>query len=82
MTFLAMSSEHPLLDELLQGSEHEHEVRAFVKQLQTLTLEMGTSTEGKTEKRGVFVGAYVINPANGDEVPVYVADYVVSRAMA
>ncbi len=78
VTFLVLSSEHPLLDELLQDSEHEHEVRAFVKQLQTLTLEMGTSAEGKTEKRGVFVGAYGINPANGDEVPVYVADYVVS----
>src|SRR5207247_484422 len=73
-----LAHEQPLVDEWLQDSEHEHEVRAFVKQLQTLTLEMGTSAEGKTEKRGVFVGAYGINPANGDEVPVYVADYVVS----
>lgn len=78
VTFLALSPEHPLLDELIQGSEYEHAVRVFVEQLQVVAMQEGAYSTGKTEKRGVFVGAYVVNPANGDEVPIYVADYVVS----
>ena len=34
------------------------------------------STEISLEKRGIFTGAYAINPFNGKEVPIYLADYV------
>lgn len=78
VTFLALSPEHPLLAELIQGSAYENAVQAFVKQLQIPAMAVGAYSAGETEKRGVFVGRYVINPVNGDEVPVYVADYVVS----
>ena len=78
VTFLALSPLHPLLVELIQGSEYEYAVRAFVKQLQIPDTAAETYSVGKSEKHGVFVGRYVVNPINGDKVPVYVADYVVS----
>jgi leucyl-tRNA synthetase len=36
------------------------------------------SSEGSPEKRGAFTGSYVVNPFNGEDIPVYVADYVLS----
>ena len=33
-------------------------------------------TDGSREKTGLFTGAYAINPVNGKEIPIYVADYV------
>jgi leucyl-tRNA synthetase len=78
VTFLVLSPENPLLDEFIQGSEFEHAVRAFVTHMQIQALNAEAFTVGKTEERGVFVGVYVVNPVNSDEVPVYVADYVVS----
>lgn len=34
--------------------------------------------QGDREKHGAFTGRYVINPVNGDKVPVWVADYIVA----
>ena len=35
-------------------------------------------TELSKEKTGVFTGAYAINPVNGKEIPIWIADYVLS----
>ena len=36
-------------------------------------------TDLAKEKTGVFTGAYAINPANGEKIPIWIADYVLTR---
>ena len=48
----------------------------FVERVRNTSEVERLSAEGQLEKRGVFTGAYAINPFNGAEVPIYLADYV------
>ncbi len=71
-TFFVMAPEHPLVAQLVAGSEHEAEVRAYVqKAAGQSTVERETK-----EKDGVFTGRHAINPVNGEQIPIWVADYV------
>ncbi|NLZ38541.1 MAG: leucine--tRNA ligase [Firmicutes bacterium] len=74
VTYLVLAAEHPLVETLVAGTEHEAEVKAFVEKTRKLSEIVRTSTE--TEKEGVFTGAYCINPASGEEVPILVGNYV------
>jgi leucyl-tRNA synthetase len=73
MTFAVLAPEHPLVDELVEGTEAEAEVRAYQQQAARFT-EIERLAEG--DKTGVFTGRHALNPANGRPVPIYVADYV------
>jgi leucyl-tRNA synthetase len=72
-TFFVMSPEHPAV-ERLTTPEHSDEVRAYVERASRMT-EIDR-TDATREKTGVFTGAYAVNPADGERIPVYVADYV------
>jgi len=71
-TFFVMAPEHPLVAELVAGRPEEDAVRAYVKQAQ------GRSSIEREEKEkdGVFSGRSVVNPVNGERIPIWVADYV------
>jgi leucyl-tRNA synthetase len=73
-TFFVMAPEHPLVDELVAGTDKEKEVAAFREQVGRLTEIDRTSTE--REKNGLFLGKYAINPVNDERIPVWIADYV------
>ena len=73
MTFCVLAPEHPLVADLIAGSEHEGEAGAYISQASRAS-EIERMSEG--EKTGVFTGARAINPVNGKEVPIYIADYV------
>jgi leucyl-tRNA synthetase len=71
-TFFVLAPEHPLVGQLVAGSEHENDVADYVRHA------AGRSTverEAK-EKDGVFTGRYAVNPVNGEPIPIWVADYV------
>ncbi len=73
ITYLVLAPEHPLVLELTKGTEQEQKVKDFIKKVsKESTIER--TAEGK-EKNGVFTGRYVINPVNGEEVPLWIADY-------
>ncbi len=72
-TFFVMSPEHPAVEEITTPEQAE-EVRAYVERAARMS-EIDR-TDVTREKTGVFTGAYAINPANGKEIPVYIADYV------
>ncbi len=78
-TFMVVSPEHPLVRSLLnsefkiQGAELE-EVKRYVEQAKKKT-EQERMAEGK-EKTGVFSGLYAINPVNNEQIPIWIADYV------
>ena len=73
-TFFVIAPEHPLADELVKGTEKESELAAFRDEVAKLTDVDRLSTE--REKRGMFTGKHALNPVNGEQIPVWVADYV------
>jgi leucyl-tRNA synthetase len=75
MTFVVLAPEHPLVDEIVTP-EREAEVRAFVERVRLEPEFERESAEISVEKRGIFTGAYALNPFNGKDVPIYLADYV------
>ena len=74
VTYMVLAAEHPLVEKVIAGTPYEGPVREFVKRVQKLSDVDRTSTE--IEKEGIFTGAYVINPANGEKVPLWVGNYV------
>ncbi|MBI4743548.1 MAG: leucine--tRNA ligase [Actinobacteria bacterium] len=73
-TFFLLAPEHPLVDELAAGTEYEKNIADFREKIKTETETDRISSE--IEKNGCFTGAYVINPLTGDEIPIWVSDYV------
>jgi len=76
MTYVVLAPEHPLVPELTAGTGREREVADFVTRVRNTSEVERQSAEGQLEKRGIFTGAYAVNPFNGAEVPLYLADYV------
>ncbi|MDH3471362.1 MAG: leucine--tRNA ligase [Acidimicrobiia bacterium] len=74
MTFVVLAPEHPLVAQLTAGTQYEEATREFVAEVTKETEIERLSTE--VDKKGLFIGAHAINPANGAEVPIYIADYV------
>ena len=73
VTFLVLAPEHPLVAEIttLQQSDV---VTQYVEASRGQTEIQRLSTD--QEKAGVFTGAYAINRLNGQQVPIFIADYV------
>jgi leucyl-tRNA synthetase len=73
-TFFVMAPEHPDVFRLAEGTEHEAAVHEYVSSAMRETPEERGDTE--RTKTGVPLGRTVINPVNGERIPMYVADYV------
>ncbi|HEX9483109.1 MAG TPA: leucine--tRNA ligase [Gemmatimonadaceae bacterium] len=71
-TYLVLSPEHPLVQEL-PGDDQRDEVEAYVARAAKQDL---VTRKTNREKTGVFTGAYATNPASGEPIPIWVADYV------
>ncbi len=74
VTFMSLAPEHPLVPQLVQGTEYEKPVMEFVSRVATQDRFMRTAED--QEKEGVFTGKYALNPLTGDRVPIYVANFV------
>jgi len=72
-TFFVISPEHPAVEKITTP-ERSEEVRAYVEGAARMS-EIDR-TDVTREKTGVFTGAYAVNPASGEKIPVYIADYV------
>ena len=75
VTYLVFAPEHPLVRELVKGTEYESDVKKFIEEVRCESLIERTSAE--KEKRGMFIGKYLINPVNGDVCPIFIADYAI-----
>lgn len=72
-TFLVLAPEHPLVEKITTTSQ-KNGVKQYQKQAAAKSdLER---TELAKTKSGIFTGAYGINPVNGKEIPIWIADYV------
>ncbi len=73
-SFFLLAPEHPLVREFVAGTEYEADVMRVVN---AAARESAVERSmGEREKNGAFTGRYVVNPVNGEKVPVWVADYV------
>jgi leucyl-tRNA synthetase len=72
-TYMVLAPEHSLVD-LIVTEDQWPEVRAYRER--TARKSDLERTELEKEKTGVFTGAYAINPANNEKIPIWIADYV------
>jgi leucyl-tRNA synthetase len=72
-TYMVLAPEHPLVD-AITTAEQKEAVEAY-KSAAARKSDLERTELAKT-KTGVFTGAYAINPVNNEEIPVWVADYV------
>jgi leucyl-tRNA synthetase len=72
-TAIVVAPEHERIEELITD-EHKASVESYINSVSSKSdLER---TQLNKEKTGVFTGSYAVNPVNGEEVPIWVADYV------
>ena len=75
-SFFLLAPEYKGLMDLVAGTEYEAAVREVVEHAEKVSAV--ERAQGDLEKHGAFTGRYVVNPVNGEKVPVWVADYVIS----
>src|SRR6185503_8020741 len=71
--YLVLAPEHPLVDDLT-ANEQRSAVRAYQREVQSK--DIVSRRVGDKTKTGVFIGSYARNPATGEAVPIWIADYV------
>ncbi len=71
-TYVALAPEHPLVPQLV-NADTRAKVEAYVQAAQQ---KSDVERQENKDKTGVFTGSYVINPVNGQKVPIWVADYI------
>jgi len=76
MTYVVLAPEHPLVQQLTTP-EHQAEVEAYIERTRQASDIERMSTE--REKTGVPIGTFAINPANGERLPIWIADYVLAQ---
>ena len=74
VSYMVLAPEHDLVKELVKGTEYETSVNEFINKTSKMTEIERNSTE--TEKEGMFIGHYVINPLTNKKVPLWIANYV------
>ncbi len=72
-TFMVLAPEHPLVPKIT-SADQEARVNEYIQQAERLTDIQRESAE--KEKTGVFTGSHAINPVNGKQIPIWIADYV------
>jgi leucyl-tRNA synthetase len=74
-TYLVLAPEHPFVSQIMTPEQS-----IVVRDYRTVVAKKSDleRTELSKEKTGVFTGGFAINPVNGQKIPVWIADYVLS----
>lgn len=72
-TFMLLAPEHPMVKDLIKGTEYEKGGLDFIAEISKQ--DKIARTDDK-QKKGYFTGRYAINPANNSQIPIYIANYV------
>lgn len=73
VSYVVLAPEHPLVNELTTQEQRKSVEEYKEMCAKASEIERLSSTR---EKSGAFIGAYAINPVNGNKVPIWIADYV------
>ena len=71
---IVLAPEHPLVEKLVTGSKRRDEVLAFAETLKQQN--RSARTVGELEKEGIVTGRFAINPFNEEEIPIWIANFV------
>ena len=74
MTFVALAPEHPLVEKICAVSDKAEEIRAFCARVKKQSDIERSSSE--SEKEGIYTGLCCTNPFNGEQVEIWVTNYV------
>ena len=74
ITFLALAPEHPLVEKICAISDKVDEIRAFCTRVRKQSDIERSSSE--SEKEGIFTGLFCTNPFNGEQVEIWITNYV------
>lgn len=74
-SYMVLAPEHPLVDQIVSAEQAQAvaDYRASIAAKSDLE-----RTDLNKNKTGVFTGAYGINPVNGEQLPIWIADYVLA----
>lgn len=75
VTYVVLAPEHPMVADFTTSDQTKTVQKYLAETAKKTDIERGDESK---EKTGVFTGSYVKNPYNGEEVPVWVADYVLA----
>ena len=73
-TYIVLAPEHPLVKEIIKGKRQEKIVLKFIDKVAKESKTLREAQEVK--KEGVFSGSFAVNPVNNEEIPIWVANYV------
>jgi leucyl-tRNA synthetase len=73
-TYMVLAPEHDLVDDITTAAQRDA-VRAYRERIAGLS---DVERQGGKEKTGVFTGAHALNPASGERIPIWIADYVLT----
>src|SRR5262249_37325061 len=73
-TAIVLSPEHPLLADLLEGSALKQDIEAFARKVKADRAIRGEAAD--EQKEGLNTGVLAVNPFSGENIPVWVANYV------
>ncbi len=76
VTFVVMAPESPWVEKLVKGTKYEEKIKKIIDEIKKQTIIERTSETGK-DKIGCFTGKYAVNPANGEEIPIWIANFAV-----
>lgn len=74
VSYIVLSPEHPLVDKITKDTEYYEDAMDFRKKVEAL--DEITRTSDETEKEGIFIGRYAVNPLNNKRIPILIANYV------
>lgn len=73
-TFILLSPEHPMVQKVSEETPQAQSISLFLERMSRADKISRTALDA--EKEGCFTGSYAINPATGEKIPIWVANYV------
>ncbi len=70
VTFLAFSSQHPKIQDIIANTRNTSALQSFINKALT------GDKYAETEKEGIFTGKYAINPITNEDIPIFIANFV------
>ncbi len=74
VSYVVLAPEHPYVERLIANADNKAELETFITRMRNMSDIDRTSTEAP--KEGMFTGSYAVNPMSGEQVPIWIANYV------